>query len=219
MTKQEKISEWFDLGEDFLAGLALLAVYGDVPPYYTAYKNTPYRPPSILAALRYDMNKAAFSPPFTPIRHTEHTPNPYAYAKKEAIPLHKRHAVLHAQLQLLQTAEERYPLIVELMCEVLPTLDRIYAAARSTKPEAQAAITATAPEDVIAIRVDAVKKFQDYLNVQSRITKLNGKNGIIATEQNLIRQAKLKNELAEKQQLCASIASYLHLKPTDHAEP
>jgi hypothetical protein len=132
--------------------------------------------------------------------------------------LHKVQSDLHARLYFEESELKRYALIVELMQVIRPALDEIHDELRRfEKTGALPEIQTPAPTDDARSYISGVKdgllKSQKLINLRTRITKLDGKTGLVAMATDAVRKDTLQRELLvkikERDELIAKINEML----------
>lgn len=220
------IRDWYDEGCNFYQGVMLLRSRGIDTSSFDAYLNESYIP----SAKRQLLENALLSMPEKPVKlpsaplltvATVHAqplqePNTITSLRDRAKLLHKKHAAKHAQLHSEANEAKRLDIIIEIMEDIIPSLDSIYDAIREYQN------TGVLPVDETPVSEknyetglhEGVVKFQQLMNIKSRISKLDGKNGLIAIEKDNDRKKRLQAELADKIQIRDALIRELNLDET-----
>jgi hypothetical protein len=210
------VQKWYSEGSDFHEGVMLLQEAGADVQAFLPYLTESYIPKAkqeLLTATVLSLpadrqvfefrvfDQATQNPKPENQKPTEHPT--ITQLRSQARTLHKLHADRHAQLHATLDDAERLDLIVEIMETIIPSLDSIYDSIRvyektGALPEIRHPESENQnPTYATGLR-DGVQKFQRLQNLKSRISKLDGKNGLIEKEKDGNRKAKLQQELAEK---------------------
>ena len=218
------IRDWYDEGCNFYKGVMLLRSNGITTGSFDAYLNESYVP----QAKRQLLENALLSMPKEPVvtvpalpsvfvaTNTVQEPAIITSMREKAKRLHKKHAAKHAQLHSEPDEAKRLEIIVEIMEDIIPSLDTIYDAIR----EYQATGVLPADETPASEKnyetglKEGVLKFQQLMNLKSRISKLDGKNGWIALEKDNDRKKRLQAELTDKTQIRDALIRELNLDET-----
>lgn len=160
------------------------------------------------------MDNQAFIQTMTPFVSSE--PPIIVELRQKAKMLHKQHADRHAALYIEPDESRRLTLIIEMMTDIIPSLDAIYDSIREFQktgalPPATSDEESTETNYATGLR-DGVIKLQRLMNLKSRISKLDGKNGLIATEKDKVRRDKLQKELLDKTTESDALSLELNLR-------
>jgi hypothetical protein len=233
---ENAVQIWFKEGCDFYAGVTLLHEAGGDIQAFAPYLSESFIPSSKREQLKALINGISLNqskPPFIQSNRPFIQSNPHftdprplkgsapehptiTQLREKARMLHKHHADCHAQLQVEPEQEKRYTLIVEIMQTIIPTLDGIYDSIREYKATGALPVDSgqrTVDNYETGLR-DGVVKFQRLQNLKSRLSKLDGKSGLIEKEADPVRKKKLQEELADKIKECNTLSLELNLTET-----
>lgn len=190
MNLQHQVREWFRLDGCYLDGVALYRRCGGAYPVRTfeGYERAAYVPDRIEALLKTALGDWLGKQPVgigekqgtrdEPVRKQPLAPTPNVaddepdeilLLRSRARKLHKRQALIHAQLGQVETDGERYELALELMEDVVPALDALYDQIRAWKETGELPVSAKPDGDLVQA---TVKKMQRLGSLASRISRL-----------------------------------------------
>jgi hypothetical protein len=201
------IEQWF-VKKDFYEGVALLQGCGIDATTFEPYLNESFIPPQYKAALEAclsSISPALLSQPKTSnvvVQRPIFSENDAIQSlRQEAIVLHKRHADRHAQLHVLESAELRLPIILEIMENIIPALDEIYdvirnGGIRKNLPHTEGGEPSLDYRQGIQ---DGFQQAQKLGYLKNRIFKLSSQNGFINKAKDRDEKLKFEKELIQKQ--------------------
>lgn len=228
-----EVQKWYNEGSNYYKGVMLLRSVGASTESFESLLNESYIPTAKRQLLEAAIN-ALCNRPFEKtkihdtiaIRNTQYIIHNKQYSiikdeeplvitamRDKAKLLHKLHADHHAQLHAATDDEQRFPIIVSIMEEIIPQLDNIYEQIRDYQSNGILPNQTVLSEKNYETGVkEGIEKFQRLMNLKSRISKLDGKNGLISQERNAQRKATLEKELKEKRLETDTIQAEINLQ-------
>jgi hypothetical protein len=222
-----EVQKWYNEGSNFYKGVMLLRSVGASTESFESLLNESYIPTAKRQLLEAAIN-ALCNRPFAIIRQLAQIDEPKRNnrnSKSDGEPpvitamrdkaklLHKLHADQHAQLHAATDDEQRLPIILSIMEDIIPQLDDLYDQIRAYQSDGVLPNETVLSEKNYETGVkEGIEKFQRLINLKSRISKLDGKNGLISQERNAQRKATLEKELTEKRLEMDTIQAEINLQ-------
>jgi hypothetical protein len=221
---KSEVQKWYNEGSNFYKGVMLLRSVGAPSDPFDSLLNESYIPTAkrqLLEAAINALGNRQFavittqdSKPKTQNSKLQNNEEPQSITnlRLEARILHKLHADRHAQLHVETDAGKRLQLIVEIMEQIIPSLDKIYGDIRAYQATGVLPNQTQLSEKNYETGVkEGIEQFQRLMNLKSRISKLDGKNGLISQERDAKRKTNLEKELTEKRLESEKIQAELNL--------
>lgn len=222
---EKEVQKWYSEGCDFYEGVIMLQDAGADVQAFLPYMSESYIPRVkqdllVDAVLNFDFSRTITYKSQPKVQNTSKEHPTIIELRNKARSLHKLHADRHSQLHIEPDEAKRLVLIIEIMEVIIPSLDNIYDSIREYERTGALPVIANSQSPIpnplnyeTGLR-DGVMKFQRLQNLKSRISKLDGKNGLIEKETDSVRKQKLNEELSHK--LKERDALLLELNLTEH---